>query len=238
MITVFNGKSFGLSGASTSGFVQIDRLLVDHLKSFTPSGLAVFMAIIMHVDNDGYCWPSIKRLVECTGLSETTVKSSLRLLETMRINDRRLLEINARTSPNGRTTSNGYKLFPDSIEHDASVTVKSTAAAKKELAKEDDPAFELYRAFKQARWGFTPEYPITDKEWKDQRLTIWAMHKAGVTADDVTERVKVLLGKWCHNQDMITVRSLWKHWDTHANPELRRKLLGQQTNTSVEEWFK
>jgi hypothetical protein len=152
----------------------------------------------------------------------------------MRINDRRLLAINARTSPNGRTTSNGYKLFPDSIEHDTSITVKSTAATKKELAKEDDPAFELYRAFKQARWGFTPEYPINDKEWRDVRLTIWQMHKAGVTPNDVQERVKVLLGKWYQNQDMITVRSLWKHWDTYAKPTQTTN----SVNTTVEEWFK
>lgn len=234
MITVFNGKSFGLSGEKSSGYVQVDRTLIDYIVNFTPSGFVVFMAIVMHVDNDGYCWPSIKRLCECTGLSESTVRSSLHYLTNMRINSKRLLAVNSRTSPNGRTTSNGYKLFPDSIEHDATVTVKSTASAKKELDKEDDPAYELYKAFKQVRWGFTPEYPITDKEWKDVRLTIWQMHKAGVTPDDVRERVKVLLGKWYQNQDMITVRSLWKHWDTHAKP----KQTISNVNTAVEEWFK
>jgi hypothetical protein len=234
MITVFNGKSFGLSGERSSGFVQIDRLLVDHIKTFTPSGFVVFMALVMHVDNNGYCWPSIKRLVECTGLSETTVKTALHYLTGMRINDKRILAVNPRTSPNGRTTSNGYKLFPDTIDHAGDITVVTAGSTKTEKAKEEDPAYPLYKTFKQVVSGFNPEAPITDKEWKDVRLTIWQMHKAGVTPDDVTERVKVLLGKWYQNQDMITVRSLWRHWDTHAKP----KQTISNVNTTVEEWFK
>jgi hypothetical protein len=234
MITVFNGKSFGLSGERSSGFVQIDRLLVDHLASFTPSGFVVFMAIVMHVDNDGYCWPSVKRLVECTGLSETTVKTALHYLTGMRINDKRILAVNPRTSPSGRTTSNGYKLFPDSINHAGERNVVTTGSTKTEKAKEEDPAYPLYKAFKQVRYGFNPEATITDKEWKSVRLTIWEMHKAGVTQEQIEQRVKILLGKW-RNQDMITVRSLWKHWETYANPELGKFC---NTNTTIEEWFK
>jgi hypothetical protein len=232
MITVFNGKSFGLSGASSSGFVQIDRLLVHHISSFTPSGFVTFMALVMHVDNEGYCWPSIKRLCECTGLSETTVKSALHHLTTMKINDCRLLEINARASPSGRTTSNGYKLFPDSMQHNDDVKVTSVKQVKKDLAKEDDPAYGLYSAFKQARWGIAFESPITDKEWKDVRLTIWQMHKAGVTSEDVYTRTKVLLSKW-KNEEMVTVRSLWKHWGTYALPQP----LINGLPTSIEGWF-
>jgi hypothetical protein len=233
MITVFNGKSFGLSGASSSGFVQIDRLLVHHISSFTPSGFVTFMALVMHVDNEGYCWPSIKRLCECTGLSETTVKSALHHLTTMKINDCRLLEINARTSPNGRTTSNGYKLFPDSMQHNDDVKVTSVKQEKKELAKEDDPAFILYKQFKVARYKLpTLELLlVTDKEWKDVRLTIWQMHKAGVTSDDVYIRTKELLGKW--KPEMVTVRSLWKHWDTYASPTYGTVT----TSVKIEDWF-
>jgi Helix-turn-helix domain len=233
MITVFNGKSFGLSGERSSGFVQVERLLVDHIKTFTPSGFVVFMALVMHVDDNGYCWPSIKRLVECTGLSETTVKTALHYLTGMRINDKRILAVNPRTSPNGRTTSNGYKLFPDTIDHHGDVTVVTAGSTKTEKAKEEDPAYPLYKTFKQVVSGFNPEAPITDKEWKSVRLTIWEMHKAGVTHDDVKERVKVLLGKWYQNQDMITVRSLWRHWDTHAKP----KQIISSVNTTVEGWF-
>ena len=233
MITVFNGKSFGLSGERSSGFVQIDRLLVDHIASFTPSGFVVFMALVMHVDNDGYCWPSIKRIVECTGLSETTVKTALHYLSGMKVNDKRLLEVNARTSPSGRTTSNGYKLFPDSVDHKPDVKVTSVKQERKELAKEDDPAYRLYSAFKQARWGIAFESPITDREWKDVRLTIWQMHKAGVSEADVTRRTNHLKNKW--KEDMVTVRSLWKHWDFHANPDL---MIGQpQADVKIEDWF-
>jgi hypothetical protein len=232
MITVFNGKSFGLSGEKASGFVQIDRLLVDHITEFTPSGFVVFMAIVMHVDNEGYCWPSIKRLTECTGLSEATVRTALHYVTGMRINGKRLLEINARTSPNGRTTSNGYKLFPDSVDHDPDVKVTSVKQERKEVAKEDDPAYGLYSAFKYARWGLAFESPVSEREWKDVRLTIWQMHKAGVTSEDVQIRTKVLLSKW-KNAEMVTVRSLWKHWGTYALPQV----LINGLPTSIEEWF-
>jgi len=233
MITVFNGKSFGLSGERSSGFVQIDRLLINHITSFTPSGFVVFMALVMHVDNDGYCWPSIKRLVECTGLSETTVKTALHYLTGMKINDKRLLEINARTSPSGRTTSNGYKLFPDSVEHDPDVKVTSVKQERKDTVKEDDPAFILYKQFKMARYKFpTLELlTISDKEWKDVRLTIWQMHKAGVTVDDIHIRTIELLSKW--KPEMVTVRSLWKHWDTYASPSYANTT----TSINVEDWF-
>jgi|TARA_R110000868_G_scaffold13161_1_gene61876 hypothetical protein len=232
MITVFNGKSFGLSGGKASGFVQIDRLLVDHITEFTPSGFVVFMVIVMHVDNEGYCWPSIKRLTECTGLSEATVRTALHYLTGMKINGKRLLEINARVSANGRTTSNGYKLFPDSIDHDPDVKVTSVKQERKEIAKEDDPAYGLYSAFKYARWGLAFESPVSEREWKDVRLTIWQMHKAGVTSEDVQIRTKVLLSKW-KNAEMVTVRSLWKHWGTYALPQV----LINGLPTSIEEWF-
>lgn len=232
MITVFNGKSFGLSGEKPSGFVQIDRLLVDHITHFTPSGFVVFMVIVMHVDNDGYCWPSIKRLCECTGLSEATVRTSLHYLTTMKVNGKRLLEVNARTSPSGRTTSNGYKLFPDSIEHDPDVKITSVKQVKADAVKEDDPAFPLYKAFKRARWGAVSESAITDKEWKDVRLTIWQMHKAGVTPVEIEQRVCILLSKWT-NAEMVTVRSLWKHWETHAVPTYEIPV----TVVVVEDWF-
>jgi hypothetical protein len=232
MITVFNGKSFGLSGEKASGFVQIDRLLVDHITEFTPSGFVVFMVIVMHVDNEGYCWPSIKRLTECTGLSEATVRTALHYITGMKINGKRLLEVNGRTSPNGRTTSNGYKLFPDSIDHDQDVKVTSVKQAKVDAVKEDDPAFPLYKAFKRARWGIVSESAITDKEWKDVRLTIWQMHKAGVTPADVEIRVSTLLSKW-KNAEMVTVRSLWKHWETYALPQV----LINGLPTIIEDWF-
>lgn len=232
MITVFNGKSFGLSGEKASGFVQIDRLLVNHITEFTPSGFVVFMAIVMHVDNEGYCWPSIKRLTECTGLSEATVRTALHYVTGMRINGKRLLEINARTSPNGRTTSNGYKLFPDSVDHDPDVKVASVKQERKEVEKEDDPAYGLYSAFKYVRWGLAFESPVSEREWKDVRLTIWQMHKAGVTSEDVQIRTKVLLSKW-KNAEMVTVRSLWKHWGTYALPQV----LINGLPTSIEEWF-
>ena len=59
MITVFNGKSFGLSGEKSSGFVQVDRTLVDHIASFTPSGFAVVLEFIINIGTPLCLTPSL-----------------------------------------------------------------------------------------------------------------------------------------------------------------------------------
>jgi hypothetical protein len=202
------------------------------MHKFTPSGFVVFMAICLFIDKDNYCWPSIGKLVECTGLSESTVRSAVKHLCSLRIDEHVILEVTSRSSPNGRTTSNGYRIFPGVANQPKPHDVKVTTVAKKEAEKEDDPAYGLYSAFKQVRWGVAFESPITEKEWKDVRLTVWQMHKAGVTEEDVMCRTSVLLKKW-PNKDMVTVRSLWKHWETHATPVA----VPEDIKQKVEAWF-
>jgi len=232
MISIFNGVQHTLGGARDTTYIQVQRVLRDYMHNFTPSGFVVFMAICLFIDKDNYCWPSIGKLVECTGLSESTVRSAVKHLCSLRIDDHVILEVTSRSSPNGRTTSNGYRIFPGVANEPKPHNVKVTAVAKKEAAKEDDPAYGLYSAFKQVRWGIAFESPITEKEWKDVRLVIWQMHKAGVTEDDVMCRTSVLLKKW-PNKDMVTVRSLWKHWDTHAKPVV----ISENIKKKVEAWF-
>lgn len=232
MISIFNGVQHTLGGARDTTYIQVQRVLRDYMHNFTPSGFVVFMAICLFIDKDNYCWPSIGKLVECTGLSESTVRSAVKHLCSLRIDDHVILEVTSRSSPNGRTTSNGYRIFPGVANEPKPHSVKVTAVAKKEAVKEDDPAYGLYSAFKQVRWGIAFESPITEKEWKDVRLTIWQMHKAGVTQEDVMCRTSVLLKKW-PNKDMVTVRSLWKHWDTHAKPVV----VSENIKKKVEAWF-
>lgn len=228
MITIFNGRQLGVGTSKASAWVQVQRELVSHLHLFTPSGWMVFMAIVLHIDNDNYCWPSINRLCECTGLSEATVRSAIRHLCGMSIDGHQILSVTSRASSNGRTSSNGYRIFPCEDDKPVACVITAKAVEKKEATKEDDPAFVLYECFKLARWGLMS---ITDKEWKDVRLTVWQMHKSGVTSEDVQIRTKVLMSKW--KPDMVTVRSLWKHWDTHAVPSTAQ----QFTAINVEDWF-
>lgn len=235
MISIFNGVQHTLGGARDTTYIQVQRVLRDYMHNFTPSGFVVFMAICLFIDKDNYCWPSIGKLTECTGLSESTVRSSIKHLCSMRIDGHVILEVTSRTSPNGRTSSNGYRIFPgvanEPKPHDVKVTL--IKQERKETAKEDDPAFVLYKQFKIARYKLpTLELlNITDKEWKDVRLIVWQMHKAGVTSDDVYVRTKELLGKW--KPEMVTVRSLWKHWDTHAKPVV----ISDNIKKKVEAWF-
>lgn len=232
MISIFNGVQHTLGGARDTTYIQVQRVLRDYMHNFTPSGFVVFMAICLFIDKDNYCWPSIGKLTECTGLSESTVRSSIKHLCSMRIDGHVILEVTSRTSPNGRTSSNGYRIFPGVANEPKPHDVKVVAVSKKQMDPEDDPAFPIYKAFKRARWGIISESAITEKEWKDVRLTIWQMHKAGVTEEDVMCRTSVLLKKWT-NKDMVTVRSLWKHWETHAKPVA----ISDNIKKKVEAWF-
>ena len=232
MISIFNGMQHTLGGARDTTYIQVQRVLRLYMHNFTPSGFVVFMAICLFIDKDNYCWPSIGKLVECTGLSESTVRSSVKHLCSLRIDGHVILEVTSRTSPNGRTSSNGYRIFPGTPNEPKPHDVKVIATEKKEVKTEDDPAFGLYKAFKRTKFGMISELAINDKEWKDVRLTIWQMHKAGITEEDVMCRTSVLLRKW-PNKDMVTVRSLWKHWETHAKPQA----VSEDIKQKVEAWF-
>ena len=231
MITIFNGRQLGVGTSKASAWVQVQRELVSHLHLFTPSGWMVFMAIVLHIDNDNYCWPSINRLCECTGLSEATVRSAIRHLCGMSIDGHQILSVTSRASSNGRTSSNGYRIFPCEDDKPVECVITAKAVEKKEVTKEDDPAFPLMQAFMFERWGPFSSQNITDKDWKNNRLIIWQMHKAGVKPSDVMEKVQTLKRKW--QLEMITVRSLWKHWDTYAS-----STYGKVTKTAkIEDWF-
>lgn len=66
----------------------------------------ILLALADHADDDGYCWPSISRLVERSYTSESTVRRTLSDLRSMGF-----IEVESRTSEEGRSMSNGYQLM-------------------------------------------------------------------------------------------------------------------------------
>lgn len=61
------------------------QIICAHVWEYGPVDLVergVLMALAEHCDPSGYCWPSVGRLVQITGLSRATMFRILRRLET------------------------------------------------------------------------------------------------------------------------------------------------------------
>lgn len=116
MITIFNGnrKTLGSSSAATT-YVQLQHTLLPYLRSFSATEWMVFTALAMHMDDKGFCFPSINNLAGITGLSIPTIRRAIEELQVITIEGSRVLSVRHRHDARGRQTSNGYVLFPDSV---------------------------------------------------------------------------------------------------------------------------
>ncbi len=114
MISIFNGNMRGTgTSQSPATYVQIHHSILPHLKNFSASEWVVFTALAMHMDGNGYCFPSIGSLSTITGLSIPTIRRAIDGLEAVTVNGVRVLAVRYRHDKTGRQTSNGYVLFPD-----------------------------------------------------------------------------------------------------------------------------
>lgn len=77
----------------------------------SPTAKLVLVKLADSSNKFGYCWPSISRIVEHTGLAERTVRKNLRLLEQIG-----LVLIERRRRGN-RPTSNGYQLVLEPVDN-------------------------------------------------------------------------------------------------------------------------
>lgn len=117
MISIFNGAVRGVSQAhEASTFVQVHHSILKHMHGFTASEWMVFTALALHMDQNGYCFPSLDGISRSTGLSESTVRRCLQSLQKVELDGLRVLSVRVRHDANGRQTSNGYVLFPDCEE--------------------------------------------------------------------------------------------------------------------------
>lgn len=118
MIHIFNGNRRGPTESGPTGlrYIQVTHDIVPYLKMFSSSDWMVFSCLALHMDSNGYCFPSVTLLSTLTGLSAATVRRSIDNLCGLAINDRPVLSRSPRHERNGRQTSNGYILFPESSD--------------------------------------------------------------------------------------------------------------------------
>jgi hypothetical protein len=117
------------------------------------------------------------------------------------------------------TPINKNQLEQESINNIPSVPevvvpkVATKKRSKVSLPKDDDPARELYIAFRQWRY---PDQDATDfnvTEWKSVYFILYQMVNKSVSPETLVNACKNLTLKW-GNVQMVSINSLWKHWST------------------------
>ncbi|GIV50507.1 MAG: hypothetical protein KatS3mg038_1028 [Candidatus Kapaibacterium sp.] len=118
MIEIFNGRNRGMHGARCSVFIKIDIAMRDYLSLFKngrdANALAVFMAIALHSNEQGWAFLSHKRLQQVTGFDcRETIARAIEHLASLRIQGQRLLARYRVRRRNGTWGPTYYLLFPD-----------------------------------------------------------------------------------------------------------------------------
>lgn len=112
MIGMFKGTVAGRSPKG-AGFVVLHRELRSFLSRFNGSEWLVLTSLLLDADENGTCCPSVARITAVTGLSDKSVRTSLKSLCTVQIRGFVVLRAEERRSASGRKTSNLYRIMPD-----------------------------------------------------------------------------------------------------------------------------
>ena len=117
------------------------------------------------------------------------------------------------------TPINKNQLEQESINYISSVpeAVEPKAPTKKRkttsLPKDDDPARELYIAFREWKYPSLQASDFNITEWKSVYFILYQMVNKGISGETLVNACQNLTNKW-GNADMVTINSVWKHWST------------------------
>jgi hypothetical protein len=81
------------------------------------------------------------------------------------------------------------------------------------LPKDDDPARELYIAFREWKYPSLQASDFNVTEWKSVYFILYQMVNKGISGETLKNACQNLTNKW-GNADMFTINSVWKHWST------------------------
>jgi len=229
MLTIYNGHYRTPAESGVRHFIQLEIGMLAHLREFTCSELMVMVSLGLHIDQRGYCFPSVSRLQEVTGLTAPTIRTAIKGLTEKQIEMKPVLLMRERKAATGRQTSNEYILFPqddnafDIIDEGVKVlpvTSKNLVPLEQEpnklkkrksnaLPELDDPAYLLWIAFNDTLNPFGDHNLLTG-EWMSVKFILYQMHKQGVTPEKISESTTNLVSQW--GAEYVTIHSLWKHW--------------------------
>lgn len=152
MFQVFNGSRRGLGeDPAQSAYLKIDFNFREYLHHFKGARLAVFQAIALHANQEGWAWPSLALLADETGYRPETVSSALTDLCDMEIDGSRVLLAIQPRDEEGKLSGNRYLIFPspEEITHYEGLGVVRKARSK--VVKTIEPVVVEEAA------SFTPE---------------------------------------------------------------------------------
>ena len=117
MITIFNGRRRTISEGKPEIYLQIDVAMRKHLHLFRLgndlNSWAVFSAIALHANPDGWAWPSVAEIKRCTGLgTDEAVSRCIKHLRGMRIETHRILDHYRAKGSNNQWGKSYYHIFP------------------------------------------------------------------------------------------------------------------------------
>jgi len=255
MLSIFNGHYRTPSESGQRHFIQVECEVLKHLKDFTCSEWMVLTALGLHIDARGYCFPSVSRIQEVTGLTAPTIRTAIKGLCDKTIESKPVLLMRERTAKGGRQTSNEYIVFPQDAnaftrldgegegENILRVASKNLVPLEQEqnnkkktinsLPKDNDPAFLLWKAFWDTHNPFT-ERRLMAGEWKSVRHVLYQMVQNGITPDVMSGATSNLMLTW--GSEFVTIHSLWKHWSkavaTEQKPKAKLTTIQQAQNAS------
>lgn len=88
-----------------SGYAIIPRWLL-YSTAVSPHAKLTYVTIQSHVNAHATAWPTRATIAEESGMSDSTVKRAIRELEDLGV-----IEVRRRKLPNGRQTSNVYRVL-------------------------------------------------------------------------------------------------------------------------------
>lgn len=208
--------------------------MLQHLREFTCAELMVMISLGLHIDQRGYCFPSISRLQEVTGLTAPTIRNAIKGLTEKQIESKPVLLMRERKAASGRQTSNEYIVFPHDVnafdiidegENNLPGTSKNLVPLEQEPIKKktkssglpalDDPAYLLWCSFMDNVNPFG-QHILLMGEWNSVKHILYQMHKAGVTPENIAGAAANLVSQW--GAEYVTIHSLWKHWSKAQAP--------------------
>lgn len=122
MIKVLNGQWRGLGNNGRQIGINLDFEFRNIIHHFKGAQLHVFLAIILHTDQDGFCYPSYDLLQKETGYGREAVSSAVKALCAKEINGERvLIKWRIRSESGEFVGGNKYRVFPTSEEIEESL---------------------------------------------------------------------------------------------------------------------
>lgn len=191
MIKVFNGSWRGLGESEDRFGLILDFQFRDIIHHFKGAKLHVLLALCLHSDDNGFCYPSYDTLERETGYSRGTISSAIQELCEMEVDGHRvLMKWRERDEEGHFQGSNRYRVFPTEQEIGAlnnpefnNRTVEKPYCGKSELEVKPPSKGKPLN-------GSSADADVPDKEELsyDEKRTILEEHFSSVTGIPLPKR--------------------------------------------------